>query len=345
MDRVRVCVVGAGRAGMVHANNYRRHLVGAELVALVEAEPARSEQAAAELGIEATYPDVRTALDRLEFDAVVITTPTFTHAEIAVAAARAGKHVFCEKPMALTAGECDRMIEAAASANVILQIGFMRRFDPPFVDAFRQIQEGAIGEVMRIHTMTRGPGLPPRWACDLRTSNGMLAEASSHDFDTMRWLGGADLAHVYAEAATYKCHDLKKEFPDFYDNALVNVRLMNGVMGIIDTSVPVDYGYDARAEVLGTKGVMFIGELRQEALVVCTRDGGLVEPQFTAWRDRFREAYLAEARHFVECIVQGAKPLVGGIDGKKAVEGVVAANESIQRGAPVALDGALEKAA
>lgn len=336
-DTLRVCVIGAGRAGMVHAANYRRHLVGAELVAIVEADPVRAEKAARDLEITASFRDIQTALDEAEFDAVVITTPTFTHTEIAVDAAQAGKHVFCEKPMALTLAECDRMIQAAAMAKVVLQIGFMRRFDPPFMDAFRKIRDGAIGEVMRIYTMTRGPGLPPRWACDTRTSNGMLAEASSHDFDTIRWLGGADLARVYTEAETYKCPDLKKEFPDFYDNALVSVRLVNRVMGIIDTSVPVDYGYDARAEVLGTKGVMFIGELRQEALVVCTRETGMVQPQFIAWRERFREAYLAEARHFVECIVENKTPVVTGTDGKKAVEGVLAANESIRRGAPVSL--------
>lgn len=337
MEPIQVCLVGAGRAGMVHGINYRQNIVGAALAAIVETDPALAEKAARELQVDAVFPDINTALELARFNAVVITSPTFTHTEIAVAAARAGKHIFCEKPMALTSAECDRMIQAAAETKVILQIGFMRHFDPPFVDAFRKIQDGAIGDVMRIHTMTRGPGLPPRWACDIRTSNGMLAEASSHDFDTVRWLGGADLVRVYTEAETYKCHDLKKEFPEFYDNALVNVRLANRVMGIIDTSVPVDYGYDARAEVLGTKGVMFIGELRQEAVTVCTRDTGMVQPQFIAWRDRFREAYLAEARHFVECTVQGKTPIVTGLDGKKAVEGVVAANESIRRGMPVSL--------
>jgi scyllo-inositol 2-dehydrogenase (NAD+) len=337
MDTVKVCVIGAGRAGMVHAVNYRRKMVGATLTVIVEADPVLAEKAARELEVDAHFPDIHTALEHAQFDAVCITTPTFTHAEIAVAAAQAGKHIFCEKPMALTLAECDQMIEAATAAKAILQIGFMRRFDPVFVDAFRKIRDGAIGEVMRIHTMTRGPGLPPRWACDIRTSNGMLAEASSHDFDTMRWFGGADFARIYAEAETYKCHDLKKEFPEFYDNALVNVRLTNGVMGIIDTSVPVDYGYDARAEVLGTKGVMFIGELRQEALVVCTREAGLVQPQFVTWRDRFREAYHAEASHFIECIARGKAPIVTGSDGKKAVEGVLAANESIRRGEPVTL--------
>lgn len=337
MNTVKICLVGAGRAGMVHARNFQDHVPQASLVAIVDADLALAEKRAKELGVARFFSDIHQALDRVEMDAVCITTPTFTHADIAIAAAKAGKHIFCEKPMALSLDEADRMIQAAQTAGVKLQIGFMRRFDPAFLAAKEKIEAGVIGEPMIVKSTGRGPGLPPRWACDPRTSNGMLAEVNSHDFDSMRWLMGSEVARVYAEGATFKCPDLKEEFPDFYDNAVVAIRFQNGGLGLLDGSCPVDYGYDARMEILGTAGVILVGELRDVAVTTCTKGTGVVASTFPSWRNRFREAYIAEARHFVECILQDREPLVTGQDGKKAIEVVLAANESIRSGRPISL--------
>ncbi|MBM4466708.1 MAG: oxidoreductase, partial [Chloroflexi bacterium] len=261
MNPVRVCLVGVGRAGMVHATNFKDNVPGASLSAIVDADLELAQARGKELGVDLVFSNIHRALEEAEIDAVCITTPTFTHAEIAIAAARAGVHIFCEKPMALTLQEADAMIEAADEAGVKLQIGFMRRFDPLFVTAKERIQGGEIGRPVVIRSLTRGPGLPPRWACDPRTSNGMLAEVNSHDFDTLRWLADSEFERIWAEANTLKCYDLKEEFPGFYDHAIVSLRLKNGTLGIIDGSCPVDYGYDARAEVLGSEGVILIGEL------------------------------------------------------------------------------------
>jgi myo-inositol 2-dehydrogenase/D-chiro-inositol 1-dehydrogenase/scyllo-inositol 2-dehydrogenase (NAD+) len=241
--------------------------------------------------------------------------------------------------MALTLEEANDMIQAADEAGVKLQVGFMRRFDPIFITAKERIEKGEIGSPMLVRSLTRGPGLPPRWACDPRTSNGMLAEVNSHDFDTIRWLAESEFERIYAEANTLKCRDLKEEFPDFYDNAIVSLRLKNGTLGIIEGSCPVDYGYDARAEVLGSEGVILVGELQNTAVVSCTKSTGLVASNFPGWRERFREAYIAEARHFVECIMERKGPKVTGEDGKRALEGVLAANKSIQTGVPISLGG------
>ena len=337
MNPVRVCVVGAGRAGMVHATNFKDNVPGAFPAAVVDANLELAEERTKDLGVDLFFSDLHQALDRAEIDAVCITTPTFTHAEIAITAARAGVHVFCEKPMALTLEEVDDMIRAADEAGVKLQIGFMRRFDPPFVTAKERIERGEIGRPMVIRSLTRGPGLPPRWACDPRTSNGMLAEVNSHDFDTIRWLAEAEFERIWAEANTLKCFDLKEEFPSFYDNAIVSVRLKNGTLGIVEGGCPVDYGYDARAEILGSEGVILVGELQDRAVTTCTKQAGVVTSTFRSWRNRFRDAYIAEARHFVECILHDRAPLVTGHDGRKAVEAVLAANESIRSGRPVSL--------
>jgi predicted dehydrogenase len=337
MNTVKICLVGAGRAGMVHARNFTDNVPGASLVAVVDADLALAEKRAEELGVAPFFSDVHQALDKVETDAVCITTPTFTHADIAIAAAKAGKHILCEKPMALNLDEADRMIQAAKEAGIKLQIGFMRRFDPLFVTAKERIEGGEIGRPMVIRSLTRGPGLPPRWACDPRTSNGLLAEVNSHDFDTIRWLADSEFERIWAEADTLKCLDLKEEFPDFYDNVIVSLRLKNGTLGITEGSCPVDYGYDARAEVLGSEGVILIGELQDRAVTTCTKQDGVVTSTFRSWRNRFREAYIAEARHFVECILQDRDPLVTGHDGRKAVEAVLAATESVRSGRPVYL--------
>jgi len=322
---------------MVHATNFKNNVPGASLAAVVDADLGLAEERARDLGVGFFFSDLRQALETADIDAVCITAPTFTHTEIAITAARAGVHIFCEKPMALTLEGANNMVKAAAEAEVKLQVGFMRRFDPAFIAAKERIEGGEIGSPMLVRSLTRGPGLPPRWACDPRTSNGMLAEVNSHDFDTIRWLAESEFERIYAEANTLKCFDLKEEFPNFYDNAIVSLRLKNRTLGIIEGSCPVDYGYDARAEVLGSEGVILIGELQDTAVVSCTKSTGLVASNFPGWRERFREAYIAEARHFVECIIKEQEPAVTGEDGQRALEGVLAANWSIETGRPVDL--------
>jgi myo-inositol 2-dehydrogenase/D-chiro-inositol 1-dehydrogenase/scyllo-inositol 2-dehydrogenase (NAD+) len=277
------------------------------------------------------------ALGKTDFDAVVITTPTFTHAEIAAKAASSGKSILCEKPMALTLDECDRMIEAASQKQVVLQIGFMRRFDPPFVEAKKQIDAGLIGRPLIIRTLTRGPGLPPAWAHDVRRSHGILAEVNSHDFDCIRWFSGGEYVSVFSRAAARKALEVRAQYPEFYDTVLLSAELDNGVFAVLDGVCPVDYGYDARAEVVGSEGVLLVGEMHQTATTRVTRRDGLVEDHFLAWRERFAQAYANEATHFVETIRGMRPPAATGLDGRRALEAVIAGNRSIATGQPVSL--------
>jgi scyllo-inositol 2-dehydrogenase (NAD+) len=327
MSRLRVALVGAGRAGSVHAANLADYGVRAEVVAVVD----ERREAAEALGPPAN-PDE--ALERA--DAIVISTPTFTHRDLAVQAAAAGKHVFCEKPMALTTAECDDMIAAAERTGVALQIGFMRRFQPEFVEARRRIEAGDLGEPMVIKSLTRGPGLPPPWAWRLERSNGMLAEVNSHDFDSVRWLAGSEIERVYAEVANHKGVARGVDAPDFYDNAVVSLRLASGTLGTIDGTCPADYAYDARVEIVCSEGLLVIGDLRGQALIEARdRDVGTVTPLHRTWPDRFRDAYRAEMRSFVDTALDGGRPVVTGADGRAAVAAVLAANRSWQECRPV----------
>jgi scyllo-inositol 2-dehydrogenase (NAD+) len=337
MSRLRVAVVGAGRAGAVHAGNLGDYAARAELVAIVD----EREEAAGVLAERVGATPFRTlgeALDAAGIDAVVIAAPTFTHRELAVQAAQRGKHVFCEKPMALSVEECDAMIGAAEEAGAVLQIGFMRRFQPEFVEARRRIEAGDVGEPMVIKSLTRGPGLPPPWAWDLERSNGMLAEVNSHDFDCVRWLTGSEIERVYTETANHKGAARGVDAPDFYDNAVVALRLASGAIGTIDGTCPADYGYDARVEVVCSEGLLVVGDLRGQAIVeVRDRDVGTVSPLHRTWPDRFRDAYRAEIRSFVDSALDGLTPTVGGADGRAAVAAVLAANRSWQEDRPVAI--------
>jgi myo-inositol 2-dehydrogenase/D-chiro-inositol 1-dehydrogenase/scyllo-inositol 2-dehydrogenase (NAD+) len=341
-----VCLVGAGRAGQVHADSLVHHVPEGKLVALVDQNPAALEKVAERFGIEARFASLQEAMDRAAFDAVVITTPTFTHRDLVVAATAGGKHVLCEKPMALTVEECDAMIAAAASNGVLLQIGFMRRFDPDFQAAWARIEAGEIGRPMLVKSLTHGPGLPPAWARDLRTSNGMLAEVNSHDWDTVRWLAASDPQRVYAEVANFKGERLGVDTPHFYDTVMVNLRFESGALGAISGVCPCDYGYDARVEIVGEKGLLQIGDVRGQAVVICTnRDHGLVTPIYRTWPERFASAYVREMKHFLECIRTGTRPNAGGPDGRWAVASALAATQSFLQERSVRLAEILAPAA
>jgi len=337
MERVKFCLIGAGRAGMVHARNIIENVPSADLVCIVEPNVDAARKISLETGVTRCYSSLEDAIRNVDFDAVIIATPTYTHAELTKIAASAGKHVFCEKPMALNLKEAEEMIQACKDNNVKLQIGFMRRFDDSFLRAKEAIENREIGEVILVKSTGRGPHLPPRWACNPKISMGMLAEVNSHDFDSIRWLTNSEFSKVYAEAGTFKCFELSREFPSFYDSAIVLLRLKNGVLGIVDGSCPVNYGYDARVEILGTEGAIFIGGLQETMLTICTREYRMVMPIFQSWRTRFKDAYVREIRHFVDCILEDREPTVTGEDGKKIVEVVLAATKSILSGEPIKL--------
>ncbi|HOE67053.1 MAG TPA: Gfo/Idh/MocA family oxidoreductase [Candidatus Hydrogenedentes bacterium] len=338
----RFCLVGVGRAGMVHARNVTRRIMNAEMTALCDANPDALKQAGDELGVTALYTDYREAVADPCVDAVIIVTPTFLHCPIACAAAARKKHVFLEKPMAITVAECRAINEAASQNGVKLQLGFMRRFSEGFLRAKAILDSGDMGRIMIIKSTGRGPGLPPPWIYDIGKSNGILAEVNSHDFDSVRWLAGSDIVRVYAEGANFKCPDAKSDFPDFYDNALVSLRFANGTIGSIDGTCPAHYGYDARVEVLCERGALFIGSTVKPGFskvtvddVTVTGKGTVYGDAVQSWRDLFKDAYVAELEHFIACLERDESPSVSGQDGLQAVAAVVAANRSIQSGEPV----------
>lgn len=340
---IRICLVGAGRVAKVHANSLKGHVPNSELVAVVDPSAETLKQTADEYDIPGRFASLEDAIEGAQFDAVVITTPTFTHEALALTAAAAGKHIFMEKPMAMNLEECDAIIDAAEKAGIIIQLGFMRRFQPEFALAAERIQAGEIGEPMTIKSLTNGPGLPPPWANDIRTSNGMLAEVNSHDLDCVRWLMGSDLQRVYVETANFKGEARGVTTENFYDNVSVSIKFESGGLGSIMGTCPCDYGYDARVEIIGTKGIMQIGELKRQPLtIVIDRDHGQVSPSWRRWPERFEWGYIHEMNHFVECIAREQPPSVDAADGRMAVAGVLAGTLSYLEERPVLISEVLD---
>jgi myo-inositol 2-dehydrogenase/D-chiro-inositol 1-dehydrogenase/scyllo-inositol 2-dehydrogenase (NAD+) len=322
---------------MIHAHNFAEGRVpGARLVAVAEPVAQQRSHVCQVLGIDVAYGDYRQAIADPQVDAVIVTTPTQFHCEIVLAAAAAGKSILCEKPMAMTSHECQLMIDATAHAGIKLQIGFMRRFDPGFVSVKQRIDAGEIGKVVMVKSLTYGPTTPKPWMYDLQASNGPLAEVNSHDIDTLRWLTGSEFTEVYAIGGNYRSPEARQQYPDFYDNVVMTARFENGMQGVICGAQGVRYGYDARCEVLGERGLITVGKLQENSVVTHTQTG-IAASIVKSWTDLFRDAYREEVVDFVRCIREDAVPRAQGRDGKAAVEVVSAGNRSIAERRPVSL--------
>jgi predicted dehydrogenase len=337
-DLLRVVLVGAGRAGLVHGHNLAVGVPGARLVAVADPVPEARQRAAAELGCQRTLADPLAAATDDGVDAVVIASPTFTHAAVAVAALQAGKHVLCEKPLASTLEEAWRIQAAVDGSSGALVMGFMRRFDAGFARAAERIRAGDIGDPVFVRSTGRGPGLPPEWAHDPRRSAGLIAEVNSHDLDTVRWLSSREFQTVYAVGRAAKRPDLAARYPGFVDLVAVTCKLSDGGLAQVDGACPAGYGYDARVEVYGTEGVVMAGDLLAGSALLVRADGAVTDP-VRSWRELFADAYRAEDTHLVRVARGEEEPRAGVGDGVAALQAALAVNRSLQDGQPVLVAG------
>ena len=314
---------------MIHARNFASRVPCAKVTAIADTVEEMAKAAADELKAGFYTTDYREALKRDDVDAVVVVTPTKYHVDVVVAAAQAGKHIFCEKPMAMNKEECEKMIEVARANGVKLQIGFMRRFDASFREAKRLVEEGAIGELVQIHSNTRGPSKPRPWMYDIKKSNGILAEVNSHDIDAVRWMAGSDIETVYAVAGNFRNPEAEADYPDYYDSVLMSGTLKSGVHFCIDGAAYVQYGYDSKMELIGTKGKIQVGRSEKEHVHCTTVEQGTATPFVNSWMTLFIDAYLAEDISFVNAVLNDTPVEVSGVDGRMAVAAVEAGNRSI----------------
>ncbi len=322
---ISIGLVGAGRMGAVYARQLANGIGGAKLLAVADINEPQAATAAAQAGKIASYPDHRALLARQDLDAVIIATPTNTHAEIIRDAAEAGKHIFCEKPLALTLEDCDAAITATQKAKVKLQVGFMRRFDRAYAAAKQKIEEGLIGVPVMFKATSRDPNRSTLEYARRANSGGMFIDLAIHDFDIARWLMASEVVRVHSEGGCLVFPELN-EVGDI-DNAVINLQFASGAIGNVDASRNAVYGYDIRAEVIGSEGSLMIGSLQQTRLLVLT-PAGVTHDTIPFFMERFGEAYRAEIRDFVSCIVEDRAPAVTGRDGRAATAMGIAATRS-----------------
>ncbi len=332
--RVGVALIGSGRMGAYHGATLAWRLPGAGLAAVADPAPGAAEKLAAALGARAAYTDVQQVWDDPEVDAVVIAAPARTHAGLVVAAAAAGKGVFCEKPMAVTLEDADRAIGAARAAGVVLQVGFNRRFAPDWQAARALLDAGTLGTPRLLRSLTRDPGGfdPARVLPDT-----IFLETLIHDFDTLRFLNpGAAAVEVFATADALVEPDWRDR--GLLDTAVVVVRFDNGAVATAEACFEAAYGYDVRGEVLGSAGMASMGDGRRTGMTFSGAAGRVVET-VRGDQELFPGAYTAELLAFTDAVRTGTPAPVTGEDARAALAIALAAAESVRSGRPVRIDG------
>lgn len=328
-DPVRFGLIGTGRMGSSHAEVIARRVPGARLVAVGDPRPGAAETLAARLGCRSAMPDQ--ILEDPEVEAVAIAASSVAHADLVEAAAAAGKAVFCEKPMAMTLADADRAIAAAEAAGVPLQVGFNRRFYADFAAAREIVAGGGVGIPHLMRSLTRDPGLAdpggvPPWT--------IFTQTLIHDFDTILWMNpGAEPRTVYAAADALVAPTFKER--GLLDTAVVVITFDNGTIATAEASFSAAYGYDVRAEVFGSEGMVTAGDGASTSLVHSTRDGRAVRT-VRSDVELFLDAYTAEFVEFADAVRGTRVPAVTGTDARRALVLALACIESVQRGAAVA---------
>ncbi|HYM89513.1 MAG TPA: Gfo/Idh/MocA family oxidoreductase, partial [Nitrospiraceae bacterium] len=299
-------VIGLGRLGSAYAKYFTGRIPGAALVAVSDVIESTVTSLAAELGVSKHYVSYQDLIADEEVEGVVIVSPTSTHKQVVLEAAKRGVPIFCEKPLSISVAEARAMLRTVEQAGVFFQMGFMRRFDKGYVGAKRKIVEGVIGTPVLFKSSSRDPYRPSLEYLDPAHSGGLLIDCGIHDLDLARWFMG-EIASVYSIGGTLAYPEMKA-IGDI-DNAVTSLYFASGSLGVIDLSRNGVYGYDIRTEILGTTGTLKIGYLRETPILVMTKDGITHDtvPYFT---ERFEQAYITQLQDFVNNVLQGKPPAV-----------------------------------
>lgn len=330
-DVLRLGLIGAGRIGHVHAATITRRLTQATLVAVADVNAAAAHDCAAQHRIPKVCDDPHELLSDPTVDAILICSSTDTHAPLIEAAARAGKHVFCEKPIALNLADVDRALQAVARAGVKLQIGFNRRFDANFRRVRQAIESGEIGEPHIIHVISRDPAPPPIEY--IQVSGGLFLDMAIHDFDMVRYLTASEIEEVYV-CASVRVDARIGEAGDV-DTAVTTMRLSNGMFGTIDNSRRAAYGYDQRVEVFGSGGAINTLNTYPNNAILSTATAIRRDLPHHFFMQRYTESYQIEIEEFVRAIVEDKPVPVSGADGRQAIVVGMAARRSWLERRPV----------
>jgi myo-inositol 2-dehydrogenase / D-chiro-inositol 1-dehydrogenase len=327
MSVITAGVLGAGRIGRIHANNLLR-MDGVRLKRIADPFVDFKEWPPAPVLASRDPDDV---LRDDEIEAVLVCSPTPSHAEFTEAAARAGKHVFCEKPIALDPERVRATLETVTASGVKLQVGFNRRFDPTFARVRKAVVDGEVGDVHLVRITARDPAPPP--AEYVKASGGMFVDMTIHDFDMVRFLSGSEVEEVYACGAVLV--DPAIGAAGDIDTAVTSLRLSSGALAVIENSRKAVFGYDQRIEVFGSKGGIEAHNETPAQTMVRSAAGVRSENPLYFFLERYQRSFEIELQAFFASIRDDTQPPAGGVDGLMALLVGLAAKQSLAENRPI----------
>ena len=330
MNPLKVGVVGLGRIGQVHIENLVYRIPAANVI--TASTPSNTGyDFAKNLGISEIHKDSLKVIQHPEVEAVILCGPTNTHLPHIKAAAKAGKHIFCEKPLELTVKRIEQIHKMVTKANVKLQVGFNRRFDPNFAAVQQQVSTGKIGDPHILKITSRDPAPPP--IKFIKVSGGLFMDMTIHDFDMARFIVGSEVVEVFAKAAVRVDKAIGKAGD--IDTAVITLKFANGCLASIDNSRQAVYGYDQRLEIFGSKGMSKIENRYADSQQIYDKKGSHRGLPYNFFMDRYTESYCNEMWAFIDSIQQD-KPIIGGAhDALMATKIAIAANKSLVKNKPI----------
>ncbi len=330
-SKLGIGVIGTGRIGKLHIQHLSQNIPDADLITICSLDTETAESLAVQFNIPKVTTDYNSLLTNPKIDGVIVASSTDTHVEICQAAAKAGKHIFCEKPIALDLEQIDVTLAIVERADVKFQVGFNRRFDVNFMRVREAISAGEIGEPHILRITSRDPAPPPIEY--VKVSGGLFLDMTIHDFDMARYLIGDEVVEIYA-VGRVRVDPKIGEVGDI-DTTIITLRFQNGVLATIDNSRKAIYGYDQRVEVFGSKGMVTAGNPMTDTVTFSDSEGSRSAPLPDFFVERYKEAYLTELQAFIRCIQEETQPLVTGADGRVPIVMGYAALKSLRENRPV----------
>ena len=325
-SKLNVGLVGVGRMGIAYARYLAGRVPGATLYAVSDVRADAAESTRAQFGAAKAYVDFNDLVNDRAVDAIVVMTPTKLHKDVVIAAARAGKPIFCEKPLSLSIADAQLMQDEVTKRGVFFQLGFMRRFDAGYAAAKKKIAAGAIGKPCVFKSTSKDKERPSVDYLRPENSGGLFLDMGIHDFDLARWFMG-DVASVYSTGGVLAYPEM--EGIGDWDNAISNLRFTSGCIGSVSLSRNGIYGYGIHTEVLGTEGTIQIGYDRETPVLVMTRDT-IAHDTIPGFYERFENAYIAQLHDFVRNLTENRPPAITIDDGIAAQRISLAATQSAQ---------------
>ena len=332
-SKIGIGVIGTGRIGKLHIQHLSQNIPDADLIAICSLDTETTESLSVQFNIPKVTTDYKSLLTDPKIDGVIVASSTDTHVEICQAAAKAGKHIFCEKPIALDLEQIDETLAIVKRADVKFQVGFNRRFDVNFMRVREAISAGEIGEPHILRITSRDPAPPPIEY--VKVSGGIFLDMTIHDFDIARYLIADEVIEIFAVGGV-RVDPKIGEVGDI-DTTIITLRFQNGVLATIDNSRKAIYGYDQRVEVFGSKGMVTAGNPITDTVTFSGSEGSRSAPLPDFFVARYKEAYLSELQAFVRCIQEDTQPLVTGADGRVPIVIGYAALKSLRENRPVLL--------